>query len=317
MAGPRPQARLNRVDGSGAVTWSRDRAGIVSLARPRTGCPCCVPAWAADDQPGKLRSIWSVTSGGENVATPPSPIVAERVPKKLVTLILGGAAAKPYAGCITILEIRRKLRQFREMTGLVEPEIHGVVVALKRLSGPNSGSDPHVELALTSSEDFFGGATLPTRFCRAVLGCATAIPLTCRRSGTGRVNRRAIGIVAPRSAWPAGTGAAWWNENPTESADPTEASCAGWRYRVTRTPGIRTSLTPAPGFPGTTLLAPVMVIRSHLVGPARTRSCCVSFVGIVVVVTWPAAVLTRSWFAMDRLALWSSGWMPMLTGRSI
>src|SRR5260370_11524832 len=179
MSGPRPQARLNGVCGLGAVTRSRDRAGMTSLARPSTGCPACVPAWAADDQPGKLRSSWSVRSGGEIVATPPSPIVASRVPKKLVTLILGGAAAKPNAGCTTILEIRRKLAQFREMTGSEEPEIQGVVVALKRLSGPKSASYPQVELALTSRDDLFGGATLPTRSCRPALGCATAVPASC------------------------------------------------------------------------------------------------------------------------------------------
>ena len=58
---------------------------------------------------------------------------------------------------------------------------------------------------------------------------------------------------------------------------------------------------PAPGLPGTTLLAPVMVIRSHLVRPGRTLSCWVALVGVVAVVTLPCAVLTLSWFAMDRL----------------
>lgn len=62
-----------------------------------------------------------------------------------------------------------------------------------------------------------------------------------------------------------------------------------------------TLLMPAPGLPGTTLLAPVMVIRSHLVRPGRTLSCWVALVGVVAVVTLPCAVLTLSWFAMDRL----------------
>src|ERR1700747_570990 len=104
------------------------------------------------------------------------------------------------------------------MTGFDDCEIQGVVVLLNRLSGPNSGSDPQVELALTSSEFLVGGASLPTRLSSAVLGCATAVPVTCSCSGTGSVNTRAIGIVAPRLAWPAGAGAAWWNENATEEA---------------------------------------------------------------------------------------------------
>jgi hypothetical protein len=62
-----------------------------------------------------------------------------------------------------------------------------------------------------------------------------------------------------------------------------------------------TLLMPAPGLPATTLLAPVMVIRSHLVRPGRTLSCWVALVGVVAVVTLPCAVLTLSWFAMDRL----------------
>src|SRR5258708_13978568 len=97
-AGPRPQARLNGVCEFRGVTCSRDRAGMVRRARPRVGWPGPVPGWGADDQPGKLSSISSVRSGGQIVATPPSPIVASRVPKKLATLILAGAVAKPYAG---------------------------------------------------------------------------------------------------------------------------------------------------------------------------------------------------------------------------
>ncbi len=166
-----------------------------------------------------------MSSGGDSVATPPSPIVASRVPKKLVTSILLGAAAKPYGGCTTILEIRRRPCQFRWMTGSEEPEIQGVVVALKRLSGPNSGTDPHVELALTSREVLFGGASLPIRFSRLALGCATAAPVICSRSGTGRVNRRAIGLVALGSAWPAGAGAAWWNEKASPHRDFRRRRC--------------------------------------------------------------------------------------------
>src|SRR5260370_6588678 len=214
MAGQRPQARLNRVCELGPVTRSRDRAGMTSLARPSTGCRGCAPAGAADDQPGKLRSSWSVRSGGEIVATPPSPIVASRVPKKLVTLILGGAAAKPNAGCTTILKIRRKPAQFREMTGSEELEIQGVVVRLNRLSGPNSGSDPYVELALTSKEDLSGGASLPRRSCSPALGCATPSAVSCTPSGTGRGTMRAIATVAPRHASPALTHGDRQNQDP-------------------------------------------------------------------------------------------------------
>ena len=49
------------------------------------------------------------------------------------------------------------------------------------------------------------------------------------------------------------------------------------------------------------MLAPVIVIRSHLVRPGRTLSCWVALVGVVAVVTLPCAVLTLSWFAMDRV----------------
>ena len=73
---------------------------------------------------------------------------------------------------------------------------------------------------------------------------------------------------------------------------------------------------PAPGLPGMTLLAPVMVIRSQRVGPGRTPSCWVALVGVVAVPTLPAAVLTVSWFAMDRLKPSSRSWTPMLAGRS-
>src|SRR5260370_40736495 len=93
------------------------------------------------------------------------------------------------------------------MTGSEEPEIQGVVVALKRLSGPNSGTDPHVELALTSREVLFGGASLPIRFSRLALGCATAAPVICSRSGTGRGKRGGVGFVAPGSASAAAAGA--------------------------------------------------------------------------------------------------------------
>src|SRR5258708_3522720 len=155
ITGPRPQGRRNVAAGSRAATCSRDSAGIFSLARPSTGCPE-VPGCAADDQPGKLRFIWSVTSGGKIVATPPSPIVASRFPKKLLTLIFGGAAAKPNGGWTTISEIRRKPCQLRLITGFGVPDIQGFVPLPKRLSGPNGGSDPQVEVALPVSDHFPG-----------------------------------------------------------------------------------------------------------------------------------------------------------------
>ena len=72
---------------------------------------------------------------------------------------------------------------------------------------------------------------------------------------------------------------------------------------------------PAPGSPGMMLLAPVIVIRSHFVGPGRTRSCCVPLFGAVAVVAWPAAVLTLSWLAIARMKLSSSSCTPMWPGR--
>src|SRR5258708_31247022 len=102
--------------------------------------------------------------------------------------------------------------QVRSMTGSEDPAIQGVVVGLNRLSGPNSGSDPHVELALTSREDLLVGASLPSRSCRPVLGCATAVPVSCICSGTGRVKTRAIGTVGAIAASAAGPGPAWWNK---------------------------------------------------------------------------------------------------------
>ncbi len=59
------------------------------------------------------------------------------------------------------------------------------------------------------------------------------------------------------------------------------------------TPGIRTSLIPAPAWPGTTLFAPVMVMRSQLLGPAGTRSGCTFAVLTVLVLATPADVVTR------------------------
>src|SRR5260370_37500850 len=98
--------------------------------------------------------------------------------------------------------------QLRSMTGSEDPAIQGVVVRLNRLSGPNSGSDPHVELALTSREDLLVGASLPSRSCRPVLGCATAVPVSCICSGAGRGETRAIRTVADIAGsrpghWPA------------------------------------------------------------------------------------------------------------------
>jgi hypothetical protein len=75
---------------------------MLILLRPRAGWPDPVPGCLASDQPGKLIVSWLVVSAGTSVATPPRPIVASRVPAGLVTLIFGGAAAKPNAGWTTI-----------------------------------------------------------------------------------------------------------------------------------------------------------------------------------------------------------------------
>ena len=77
-----------------------------------------------------------------------------------------------------------------------------------------------------------------------------------------------------------------------------------------------TPVMPGAGMPAVTLLAPVMVIRSQLVGPGRTLSCWVGVGRRGDRGTLPAAVLTLTWFAMDRLKPSSSSWMPMLDGRS-
>ena len=117
------------------------------------------------------------------------------------------------------------------MTGFDDPDIHGTAVfGLNRLSAPNSGRSPQVELALTSSAVRCGRASLPSRASSPSLGCATADAVTPSRSGTGRLNSRAIGSVAARSAAPAGAGADWWKENATADADtPAALSSAGFR----------------------------------------------------------------------------------------
>src|ERR1700719_1999187 len=79
-------------------------------------------------------------------------------------------------------------------------------------------------------------------------------------------------------------------------------------------PGISTSLIPAPGEPAMTLLAPAIVTRSHLVGPAAAPSGCTEPSGSMVVVTLPAAVLTWSWLATGRLDPSLSSWTPMRAG---
>src|ERR1700744_991229 len=121
---------------------------MVSLARPSTGCPAGAPGAGDDPQPGKLMLSWSVVSGRVSVATPPRPIVAWRVPNGLLTRILDGAAAEANAGCTTIRETGRTPCQPSEMTGFGAPAIHGVRPGRSRLSGPNTGSDPQVELAV-------------------------------------------------------------------------------------------------------------------------------------------------------------------------
>src|SRR5271165_5360908 len=64
----------------------------------------------------------------------------------------------------------------------------------------------------------------------------------------------------------------WLKEYTAAGAVAPAGSCATWRYLVTRTPGTSTSVIPAPGLIATTLLASVIVILSHLVSPAGTRS---------------------------------------------
>jgi hypothetical protein len=77
-----------------------------------------------------------------------------------------------------------------------------------------------------------------------------------------------------------------------------------------------TSLMPAPGPPGTTLLAAVMVMRSHRVTPGGVWSGCSVPVAAVLVVAWPRAVLTAIWLAIARSDESSSNWMPTLRARS-
>ena len=231
MAGPLPQARLKAALGLGVSICSPASAGIVSLASPSRGCPGDVPGCASAAQPGKLSSIWLVVSAGVSLATPPSPIVTSRVPEGLVTLIFVGAAAKPKAGSTLISEIRRARCQLTLITGFGDPDIHGVLVfGLNRLSGPNSGRSPQVELALTSRADLSGRVSLPSRVSSPAPGWATADAVTASRSGTGRVKSRASGTVAARSATPAGAGGDWWKENATADADsPAALSSAGSR----------------------------------------------------------------------------------------
>ena len=75
-------------------------------------------------------------------------------------------------------------------------------------------------------------------------------------------------------------------------------------------------MKPAPGAPGSTLPAAVMVTRSQFVAPGRTRSACTAPVPARSVLTLPAAVLTRTRVATERSGSSTSNWMPIVPGRS-
>ena len=117
------------------------------------------------------------------------------------------------------------------MTGFDDPDIHGTAVfGLNRLSAPNSGRSPQVELALTSSAVRCGRASLPSRASSPSLGCATADAVTPQpqrdrqaEQPGDRLGRCAVGHAGR-------AGADWWKENATADADtPAALSSAGCR----------------------------------------------------------------------------------------
>ena len=97
-------------------------------------------AGAPDCVPGKITYSWLVRSGGTSRTTPPWPTLASRVPCGLAISTLAGNAA-PETGLSTSSLIVRLPCQITCSSGVESAElaIHGVPLALNRLSGPYRG----------------------------------------------------------------------------------------------------------------------------------------------------------------------------------
>src|SRR5947207_11744822 len=199
------------------------------------------------------------------------------------------------------------------MTGLALSAVHGMLPdPLIRLAGNPGGSAAGFPATLTCSRPGPGGPTLPSSASSPGPGRASAEACGRRVTGLATVNVRDIGAVAAGSARADGDGTCWWKEKTADAACQPAGSWAGWSRRVTRTPGIRTSDMPAPGYPRWTRLAPAIVMRSQLLRPGTTFSGWTAPVAATRVVTLPAAVDTRSTPANSRVVLSSSRRIPML-----
>src|ERR1700730_2639140 len=267
---------------------------------------------------GKDTSIRSAVSGTLNLTRPPDPMLACRVPSGLVILTVRGVDDTPGADRTISDAMWRLPCQLRCMTGLAVSSVHGVPPnPLIRLAGNPAGRPPGVEATLTCSTPSPGGLILSSRASSPRPGTASAEACSRRVAGRATVNVRAIDGVAAGSAKANGDGTCWWKEKTADAACRPAGSCAGWRRRVTRTPGISTSDIPAPGYPRLTRRAPAIVMRSQRGGPGTTFSGWIAPVAATLVVALPAAVDTRSWLAISRVVLSSNRRIPTLADRSI
>ena len=198
------------------------------------------------------------------------------------------------------------------MTGFALSVINGWL-PVNRLAGPDQGAAVATPTCRTPRP---GGGILSSSASRPAPGTASAVALSRRPAGWGRVNVRAIGAVPAGSAKVTGDGTCWWKEKLTDAARWPAGSSAGCSSLLTRTPGMSTSDIPAPGPPGVTRSAPAIVIRSQLVRPGTTRSGWVLPVAVTRLVVLPAAVDTRSRLAISRSGLSSSRRIPTLAGSS-
>ena len=168
---------------------------------------------------------------------------------------------------------------------------------LSRFCGRSAGTEPKVELAAMVSCAGLAEPILSSSALRAGPGTATAVADSEKRCADAVVKVRLSDGSGRNPGQPErGGGVAVEAERRGRAA----RSCAGRRKRVTRTPGIVTSLMPAPGPPCVPPRVASMVIRSHLVPPDGTFSGCAAAVTCVSVTARPVAVVTTSRVATGR-----------------
>src|SRR5215472_1601372 len=154
IRGPRPHGSVTVADGASVCGIRPLSAGMDSRDSPTgscTGWP--VAGWivVAYCTVRKLMLIWFVVSGGTISVSPSKPTLAKRTPFGLVILIDAGAAAKPGTDWMTMRLIVRMPCQLSLSTGLGPPAIHAPGwPGRNRFLGDSVGSDPKVELAVTS-----------------------------------------------------------------------------------------------------------------------------------------------------------------------